>query len=146
MVCNMYARGAYKTVRCIILSIFSVSLYSNSYSSRAIAIFKCKQSFPFCIKNRFAASLAFFEILFQVSMILHDRTVLQTKDETFALWTLYRYGYRSTLCGTICDYSWLALPLAGYVVMIWGCYIAYAARLNLLTLETGRTTSTCRAF
>lgn len=61
-------------------------------------------------------------------MILHDRTVLQTKDETFALWTLYRYGYRSTLCGTICDYSWLALPLAGYVVMIWGCYIAYAAR------------------
>ncbi len=58
-------------------------------------------------------------------MILPDRAVLQTQNETFAL-TLHRYGYRSTLCGTICDYSWLALPLAGYVVMMWGCYIAYA--------------------
>lgn len=36
-----------------------------------------------------------------------------------------QFGYRSTICGTICDYSWLVLPLAGYVVMIWGCYIAY---------------------
>ena len=73
-------------------------------------------------KNSFAAS---FALLFQVSMVLPDRAVLQTKNETFAL-TLHRYGYRSTLCGTICDYSWLALPLAGYVVMMWGCYIAYA--------------------
>jgi len=36
-----------------------------------------------------------------------------------------QFGYRSTICGTICDYSWLVLPLAGYLVMIWGCYIAY---------------------
>eukprot|EP00435_Cladocopium_sp_Y103_P047504 s943_g14.t1 len=36
-----------------------------------------------------------------------------------------QFGYRSNICGTICDYSWLVLPLAGYLVMIWGCYIAY---------------------
>lgn len=36
-----------------------------------------------------------------------------------------QYGYRSNLCGTICVYCWLVLPLAGYVVMMWGCYIAY---------------------
>ena len=42
-----------------------------------------------------------------------------------------RFGYRTTICGTVCDYAWLVLPLAGYVVMIWGCYIAYAAWLCL---------------
>eukprot|EP00931_Biecheleriopsis_adriatica_P039456 TRINITY_DN22565_c0_g1_i1.p1 TRINITY_DN22565_c0_g1~~TRINITY_DN22565_c0_g1_i1.p1 ORF type:complete len:1348 (+),score=245.05 TRINITY_DN22565_c0_g1_i1:60-4046(+) len=36
-----------------------------------------------------------------------------------------QYAYRSSPLGTLIIYSWVFLPLAGYVVMVWGCYIAY---------------------
>jgi len=34
-------------------------------------------------------------------------------------------GYCSSIVGNIVIYSWVVLPLAGYVVMIWGVWISY---------------------
>lgn len=42
-----------------------------------------------------------------------------------------QYGFRSSWIGTLVIYAWVFLPLAGYVVMIWGLWIAYVIDTGL---------------